>query len=196
MKKMKKILSLIFLGLLASCTTVKVHEVDSSLQVNHVCIQENPKVIVEDFLPVVRRGFERHGITTEIYQGLNPNYCEYILTYTALKTWDISMYMHHAELNLFRGHQKIGYAEYHLNGEGGLALNKWASVESKMNPVIDKLLSNYSPNMVYSSRKTIQPGSEKSSDKTAKLRELKQWFDEGLISDKEYNDQKQEILKE
>jgi len=193
---MKKIFSPILAYLLTSCTSVKVHEVNSSFQVNHVCIQENSKVIVEDFLPVVRRGFERHGITTEIYQGLNSSRCEYYLTYTALKTWDVSMYMHHAELSLFRGHQKIGYAEYHLNGEGGLALNKWASVESKMNPVIDKLLSHYSPNITHSSRRTTQIDSEKTSDKTAKLRELKQWFDESLISEKEYNDRKHEILKE
>jgi hypothetical protein len=39
--------------------------------------------------------------------------------------WDIAMYMHHAELHLYRGWTQIGYAEYHLKGEGGFSLMKW-----------------------------------------------------------------------
>ena len=78
-------------------------KLEPSAKVSHVCIEENPKVIVHDFLPVVQKGFKRHGITTEVYEKTMPNYCQYNLTYTALKTWDLAMYMHHAELWLYRG---------------------------------------------------------------------------------------------
>ncbi len=100
---MKNIIVLSLVLFLSACTSIKVKEVDPSQQVSHVCIKENPRVIVNDFLPVVRKGFERHGITTEVYQGNKPSYCEYNLTYTALKTWDLGTYMHHAELTLYRG---------------------------------------------------------------------------------------------
>jgi hypothetical protein len=84
-----------------------------------------------------------------------PNNCEYNLTYTALKNWDMATYMHHAELWLYQDNENIAYTEYHLNGKGGLALNKWASVDSKMDPVINKLLSGYSPEMVNAYRKAL-----------------------------------------
>ncbi|MFT3763847.1 MAG: hypothetical protein QM761_14800 [Pseudoxanthomonas sp.] len=34
-------------------------------------------------------------------------------------------------------------AEYRLRGKGGLSLTKWASVKSKMDPVIDELLASH-----------------------------------------------------
>ena len=44
-------------GLLAGCTSVKVRPVQSGLGITDVCIQVNPRVTLEDFLPVVRDGF-------------------------------------------------------------------------------------------------------------------------------------------
>jgi len=173
---------------------------DLAHQVSHVCIEHNSKVIVADFIPVVRKGFERHGITTEVYEGDKPRYCEFHCTYTALKAWDLGTYMHHAELQIYQGVKPIAYAQYHLNGKGGFALNKWASVDSKMNPVINRLLSGYSPEKVDSFRKPIQgelslqeTGTLSKSDK---LRELKQWVDEGLITKQEYNTEKQKVLNQ
>ena len=184
--------------LLTGCTSIKVQKLETSAKVSHVCIEENTKVIVRDFLPVIQKGFKRHGITTETYEKTMPNYCEYHLTYTALKNWDIAMYMHHAELWLYRGKENIAYAEYHLNGKGGLALNKWASVDSKMDPVINQLLSGYSPEMVDAYRKAIptnKPENLKSVDSTEnQLRKLKKWLAEGLITQKEYESEKQKLL--
>jgi hypothetical protein len=105
-----------------------------------VCIQENPKVWVSDFLPVLREGFDRHGITTNVYSGTKPENCEYVLTYTALQSWDFVTYLSHAELWLERNGQQIASAEYHLVGKGGLSLMKWQGTKTKMDPVIDDLL--------------------------------------------------------
>ena len=184
--------------LLTGCTSVKIEQLDPTMQVSHVCIKDNPKVIVHDFLPVVQKGFKRHGITTEVYKSNIPNYCEYNLTYTALKTWDMAMYMHHAELWLYRDKENIAYAEYHLNGKGGLALNKWASVDSKMDPVINQLLSGYSPEMVNAYRKALQTNlspNELTPESTENhLRKLKMWLDEELITQEEYELEKQKVL--
>ena len=197
---MRNIILLLVVTFMTGCTSIKVQEMAPSLKVSHVCIQNNPKVIVAEFVPVVRRGFERHGITTEIYEEQKPRYCEYHLIYTALKTWDIGMYMHHAELQLYRDVKPIAYAEYHLIGEGGLALNKWASVESKMDPVIDRLLAGYTPEGVDAYRKPI-PSSLNSPQinddkKSKKLRTLKEWFGNGLITEQEYQSEKQKVLSQ
>lgn len=195
---MRNIILLVVVLFMTGCTSVKVQEMAPSLKVSHVCIQDNPKVIVADFIHVVRKGFERHGITTEIFKGKKPSYCEHHLTYTAFKTWDIGMYMHHAELQLYRGFDPIAYAEYHLNGEGGLALNKWASVKSKMDPVIDRLLAGYTPESVAAYRKPIADSSNspqvEGDGKAKRLRDLKFWFSNGLITEQEYQSEKRKVL--
>lgn len=195
---MKRVTISITLIFLASCTSINVQKLDPTTKVSHVCIEENPKVIVRDFLSVVQKGFDRHGITTEIYKQNMPYYCEYNLTYTALKTWDMAVYMHHAELTLYKGKESIAYAEYHLNGKGGLALNKWGSVNSKMDPVINQLLSGYSPEKVNAYRKTLPTNKIKNikplESMEDKLRKLKKWLNEGLISQEEYEIEKQKVL--
>lgn len=141
---MKKIGLFLFPVIAAGCTAVQVTPLDRSYNVSHVCIEDNPKVIVAGFTETVSDIFQEHGITTETYSGQTPERCEFKLAYTALRSWDISPYLSHAELRLFKGNDRIAYAEYHLRGKGGFALNKWASVESKMTPVVKELLAQYS----------------------------------------------------
>ncbi len=192
--KFALVLTLFIVG----CTTTNVKKIDPLLQVSHICIQYNPKVIVAEFVPVVRKGFERHGITSETYTGSKPSHCEFHLTYVALKNWDMGTYMHHAELRLYEGVNPVAHAEYHLVNKGGLALNKWDSVESKMNPVIDELLAGYSPEMVNLFRKEVPDPQAQPQDvedyNSARLRELKVWREEGLITEEEYNIEKQKVL--
>lgn len=130
--------------MLSACTSVDVSQVDQSYNMDHVCIQNNPEVIVSDFVPVLREEFHNHFITTEVYSGTKPENCEFTLTYTALRSWDVTPYLSHAELRLYKAQNQIGYAEYHHNGGNmSLALNKWDSVKTKMTPVIDELLQQY-----------------------------------------------------
>jgi len=125
---------------LTGCTAITVRPVDPSLPMKMVCIQENPKVQVDDFVTVLRDGFDRHSIATEVHSGPMPSQCEYILTYTALRSWDMATYLSHAELRIEKAGRQVAYAEYHLRGKGGLSLTKWAGTKSKMDPVIDELL--------------------------------------------------------
>ena len=108
----------------AGCTSVTVRPVDKAIGISHVCIQENLKVVVADFVNVVRDGFDRHGISSEVFSGAAPTNCEYLLTYTATRKWDFTPYLAHAELRLEKAGRAIGYAEYHLTGGGGLDLSK------------------------------------------------------------------------
>jgi hypothetical protein len=136
----KTILIAALFSLLTACTSIQVQPIKSGLNPQKICIEKNPKVIVGDFLGVVRERIEYHGIDTEVYENEIPEGCEYTMTYTALKNWDLGTYMHHAELRLEHHGRKVGYAEYHLNGKGGLSLMKWQGTKTKMDPVVDELL--------------------------------------------------------
>ena len=128
----------------SACTSVRVRPADAALDMRHVCIEENPKVIVSDFLPVVRDGFARHGISTEVFSGEPPDGCRFVLTYTALRSWDLAPYLSHAELRLqTRDRSEVAAADYHLVGKGGYSMMKWQGTKTKMDPVIDELLAAY-----------------------------------------------------
>jgi hypothetical protein len=106
-----------------------------------VCIEENPKVVVSDIVIVLENGFQRHGINTLVYSEKAPDRCQYTLWYTAFRAWDLAPFLRHVELRLRHGDEVIASATY--NHSGGLALNKWASTETKLAPVIDELLSGF-----------------------------------------------------
>ena len=140
---MKKYLSLLPITLIAACTSVQVKPLDYSYHVLHVCIKDNPAVIVPGFIEVIDDLFQNHLISTEVYSRTRPDHCEFKLTYTATRNWDFAPYLSHAELRLFQSNTRIAQAEYHLRGGGGMSLMKWSSVKSKMTPVVNKLLAEY-----------------------------------------------------
>jgi len=74
---------LFLLGLLSGCTSVQVDSVGADHKMTHVCIEDNPKVIVAGFVSVIEEVFEDNLITTEIYNGQRPERCVFKLTYTA-----------------------------------------------------------------------------------------------------------------
>jgi hypothetical protein len=141
---MKRIVVMVAIAfIVAGCTSVRVKKVEATKhQIQSICIEKNPIVTISDFLSVVEMGFMRHGIETKVYgEGQVSPDCEYTLTYTAHRAWDIAFFLDYGELRLKQGSKTIGTATY--RHRGGFALNKWASTESKMTPVIDELLSDF-----------------------------------------------------
>ncbi len=144
LRKVSTFFSFVFVAVIMNgCTAVTVKPVDISAGVKNVCIEENPKVTIKNFLPVLQQGFQRHGVTTQVYSGEKPSGCDAVLTYTALRSWDFTTYLSHAELYLQKDGVNIASAEYHLRGKGGFSLMKWRGVKTKMDPVIDQLLKDY-----------------------------------------------------
>lgn len=191
--------------LLASgCTAVRVQSLDASEPMLHVCIQENPKVAVEDFVDVLREGFDRHAISTEVFKANNrPAHCEYVLTYTALRSWDMGPYLSHAELRIDKRGRAVASAEYHLRGKGGLSLTKWAGTKAKMDPVIDELLGSNGARTaanrdVTSKVPEAAPVASSANDASAeaRLRELQRLKEQRLITDAEYEEKRRAILSE
>jgi hypothetical protein len=142
MMRIRFVFVIVALILASGCTSVTVRPVDKNLGMKHVCIENcSERCFDGDMLGIIREGLERHGIASQVYTGNVPDQCEYHLTYMCNRTWDLATYLHHAELTLFRGRNQVGFAEYHLIQGGGLALTKFQSTKTKMDPVIDELLT-------------------------------------------------------
>ena len=140
---MRLLLALLLLcGLLSGlgCTSVRVQPVDRNLQPRHICIEHNPRVKVLDLEAVVQDTLQHQGVSSEIVEADAPARCEYILRYTALRSWDIAPYLSQAELSLWHYGRRIAHAEYHLKGKGGLSLLKWQDTRTKLEPVIIEML--------------------------------------------------------
>ena len=139
---------LLLLFFITGCTTVNVKLPQSSYHITHVCIRENPQVPVEEFLDVMRAGFTRHGITSEMVGPEDFIPGEYIVSYTASRNWDFDWYMTHAEIYIQKDERIIASATYHLKLNGGWTFSKYESVETKLDPVMDELLEGI-PNRQY-----------------------------------------------
>lgn len=190
------------------CTAVKVQPLKNESQITHVCVKDGKEMCFDgEMMGVILDGFGRHGITTQIYSGNLPSECEYNLSYMCNQTWDMAMYMHHAELRLYQMNYQIGYAEYHLNGSGGFSLMKWQSAKTKMDPVIDELLQNYpivNSTVSVQNTKTISPDvnvnsvdtnhSNQQNDVYAELLKLDELRKRGILTDEEFEQQKAKLL--
>jgi len=136
--------------LIVGCATTNVRKIDRATNpVTILCIEENPKVWVKEFLPFIEKSFQNYGIKTVVYQEV-PGTCEYALSYTAFQRWDFVPFVYLAEVRIRRGAENIAMGRYNLNlNQGaGLAFNKWASIETKMTPVIEELLIDFRNNKV------------------------------------------------
>jgi hypothetical protein len=137
----KPVSALTAVVLLSACTAVKVSPLASAS--NEVCIEENPKVLVSDFVQVLQAGFNRHGIQTRLYRNIPVGECHQIITYTALRSWDMAPYLSSADIQVLDAQRRpLASAHYHLRNKGGLSLAKWAGTEAKIGPVLDQLLAS------------------------------------------------------
>lgn len=179
---------------LSACTSISVQPVDPSLNVQHVCIQENTAVIIEDFVQYLQDDFARYGITTEVIGNQRPRHCEYVLSYTARRSWDMTPYMSTADLTLTRNGHRIGSANYYLKGKGGFSLSKYASTESKLDNVVDQLLAGYDEDPVAA----VEPDdadSVFSANVEAELAQLEALRERGVITDEQYEEEKEQLLE-
>jgi len=129
------------------CTVVDVQKIDvEKYQVMNVCIKHNSLVKVGDFVDVVRTCLSDYGVTSKVYKdNIDDEQCEYILTYTARRSWDFVPYLTLANIAINKGHEIVAKASYkHRGGSFSWAFNKWAGTESKITPIMDKLLIDYS----------------------------------------------------
>jgi len=126
-----------------ACTTVNVSTVPAAgYPITELCIERNPDVVIEDFLPVVEQAVARHGIATRVLDAPLPADCAYTLWYTARRRWDIRPRLGYAEFRVRFHGETIGTASY--LSEPSLSPFKWRSTETLIAPVVDKLFAQFS----------------------------------------------------
>jgi len=171
---------------LSACTSVSVRPVDPALNVQHVCIQDNPQVIIDGFVDYLQDDFQRHGISTEVIGTQRPGNCEYVLSYTARRSWDLATYMSTAAISLTRNGRSIANVNWRLKGKGGLSLTKFKGTESKLDDIVDQLLAGYQ----------AEPENDSvfSANVDAELQQLEALRERGIITDEEFEDEKRALL--
>ena len=126
------------LALATACTTTQVNKFgEDSQPISLICIQENERVSVDDILDVLEQGFQRHGIETRLFSGHKPEYCSYVVRYTARRSWFGVPFMRYARLRLYQEDRTVATATY----TGRFNSNPWASTKTKLDPLIDELIS-------------------------------------------------------
>lgn len=106
------------------------------------CIHTDPAAIVDDFVMLLRDGFQRHGIATEVHDHDLPASCKYVVDYTTLCSWYFKRYVSHAEILISVEGRLVASATYHHNGKGGLETGKWRGARGEMELAIDELLAD------------------------------------------------------
>jgi hypothetical protein len=129
--------------ILTGCTSVDVRPIPASAKLEKICIEFNSEVNVEDFVPVVQEDFFSHGISSVVYHSERPKGCQFTMTYSVDRWWDLKPYMVDAQMTVNKDDAYIGSAHYHLAGHGGLSLMKWEGTHSKIDPLLDDMLRNY-----------------------------------------------------
>ena len=90
---------------------------------------------------MIVRSLARYNIRAEVYpEQSKPLFFDVTMTYTALKSWDMTTYLSSAKFVLYQNNLQVSEATFHLKGKGGLALNKWRSTETKVNELVDELI--------------------------------------------------------
>ncbi len=139
-----RVLAALVTAVISGCTSISVRPIDANLGMSHIIILKNDRVEVDEFLPVLIEGCSRNGISTSVEtHRYTPSEKDFVLQYTAFRSWDFANYLTRAEIEVFQNKQQVGYAEYHLRQDGGLSFMKWQGTESKIGPVVDELLKNY-----------------------------------------------------
>jgi len=126
----------------AACTSVRVTNVDPTRHpMPHVCIVENPKSPSMAFSVSCSRNSSGTGFGPARIRIDGARECEYRIQYSARRGWDMVTYLKFAELRITRNGELVGAATY--RHAGGFGLNKYASTETKMRRLIDRLLVGF-----------------------------------------------------
>jgi hypothetical protein len=105
-----------------------------------VCVENNTKVYVKDFQPDLVNRLETYGVKVPVLEPEQAIQCTYVLKYNADEEYNLAMTLTAAELKLYQGNQRIGFAEYKLQHNRGLNFSKYQSNGAKINRLVDNML--------------------------------------------------------
>lgn len=125
---------------LAGCSITKTVKPVTDSQITNLCIKNNPNILMDEFLPEVKRQIEAKGIRTSEFSGSAPPECKYTMEYTANWRWDLAMYLFYADLRVMQAGNMIGQATYDARS-GGANMGKFGKTAEKVKPLINELFA-------------------------------------------------------
>jgi hypothetical protein len=113
--------------------------------IRSVCIEMNQNVTIGDFLPALQMALSRRGVSSVVYNpGASPPGCEAQMLYNAAVDYgrpefsdESRQYLSAVDLTLLQRGQIVVTARYETQG---LAIDKFASVSSKLNGLIPHMV--------------------------------------------------------
>jgi hypothetical protein len=129
--------------LLAACAATNVTPVNTRHQLDLVCIERNPRVLVAALLPAVRDAFRRNRVPTVVREPGQLEGCETVLRYSARRAQGLARpYTQSATLELRSGDEPIGRLEWHASSVAFLGSTRTAD---QLDPLVDRLLAEQRP---------------------------------------------------
>lgn len=145
---MKNLVVLGFLGIgLVGCSSISVKpvSVNTLKQAPLLCIEDNPKVTVQDFNKYLAEAFLDHGIKTKLFdKGAISSDCTYKLNYVAYRSWDLAVYLSKVDLQMFERENLIAEVNW---TQGSGAINKWRNTKGKVDDLVSELLGEAKVNV-------------------------------------------------
>jgi len=103
-----------------------------------VCIVRNADVR-PGFLEAIERNVSQRGYATRTLDaGSSPQTCPTVMTYTANWTWDMTMYLVYARMDIYQNGVRTGEAEYNARA-GSANMGKYISADEKVAELIAEL---------------------------------------------------------
>lgn len=131
-------MTVVIATLLAGCTITQKVNPASVASGAEVCIIENPAVR-EGFLPELQGALRDNGYRYRMLpESAMPQDCPVAMTYVARWSWDLTIYMSYARLQVFQDGRPAGDALYDATGGGG-NLGKFIDAEPKIRELVDEL---------------------------------------------------------
>ncbi len=103
-----------------------------------VCIIRNADVR-PGFLDAIERSIAQRGYTTRTLEaGASPQACPTVMTYTANWTWDMTMYLVYARMDVYQNGAPAGEAVYNAR-TGSANMGKYINAEEKVAELVAEL---------------------------------------------------------
>ena len=122
---------------------LRIKSVGMDVDVKHICLQYNDRVIVTDADSIIMKLIRENGYTTELYMSSErPDGCEYVMTYTAGRRWKIiDIPMIYAKIDLYRGTDLLGTGTFGDRRRGMPVSNRFDGTEGNLRPLVKEVLS-------------------------------------------------------
>lgn len=119
--------------------TVKPVAAGTTIHTIHI-VKNDDTLYKQSLLDEMQAIIHEAGCQTVIVSNSQPADAEHVLQYRANWAWDLAMYLTYFQATLYEQNSIIGEVEYDAR-KGGGRLDKFGSTESKVRPLLQKMLA-------------------------------------------------------